>query len=265
MKTALFIMLPYPSHYFVGFGKAHQWQESGYKVIFTGLTSHKTLIEREGFAFVPLRYANEYRKFSWKTAIAVFIQSLLNKSYTKARYRAFLEEIIAAQDVVKQLNPSILVIDSHLGHYALYLWQAQCEKIILNTKLSTYPSKGIPPLTEGWPANESVLAVFRAWYNWQWHFMKRKFKQWIEKVVFIGKDDEWLHQRLAQKTGKSLSQWFEYKHCFYPAVKGLPKLITYPNAIEYPWKQTRVDEIYETIPFQRNETALFSEQYWIVR
>ncbi|MEZ4900627.1 MAG: hypothetical protein R2822_02130 [Spirosomataceae bacterium] len=261
MKTALFIMLPYPSHYFVGFGKANRLKQEEYHVVFTGLKTHQTLVEREGFAFESLLYASQYKRLTWKMGLAIFIQSSLNKAYTIKRYYTFWEEVKAIQDLAQKIMPDLVFIDSHLGHYVLYLWQTQCEKIILNTKLSSYPSKGIPPLTEGWTANETLLAVYRAWCNWQWHFMKRTWKKWIEKMVFLCKDDEWLHRRLAQKTGKSLDQWFEYKHCFYPAVKGLPKLITYPQAIEYPWKKTRADEIYEIIPFQRHETHLFSEEY----
>jgi hypothetical protein len=30
MKTALFILLPYPSHYFVGFGKVHLSHRAGH-------------------------------------------------------------------------------------------------------------------------------------------------------------------------------------------------------------------------------------------
>ena len=261
MKTALFVLLPYPSHYFVGFGKARQLKAQGYEVVFTGLRSHQTLIEREGFVFKPLRYASAYKELSFVSLIALMIQTLLNKSFTLQRYRTFWKEVREIQVLAEELQPEMLLIDSHLGHYALYLWQTKCTKIILNTKLSSYPEIGIPPLTEGWLANPNGLAIVRAWAGWQVHFLKRKWKQWLEKIAFLGKDDHWLVERLAQKTGKKWADWFDNNHCFYPAVKTLPKLITYPGALEYPWKKPKAGEYYEAIPFERNESHLLSDEY----
>ncbi|RDB07731.1 glycosyltransferase [Runella aurantiaca] len=261
MKTALFILLPYPSHYFVGFGKARQLKAQGYEVVFTGLSSHQTLIEREGFVFKPLRYASAYKHLSFRALIALLIQTLLNKPFSIQRYRTFWEEVRAIQVLADELQPEILLIDSHLGHYALYLWQVECTKMILNTKLSSYPEIGIPPLTEGWLANRNGWAIVRAWTGWQVHFLKRKWKQWLEKIAFLGKDDHWLLEKLAKKTGKKYLDWFDDNHCFYPAVKALPKLITYPEALEYPWKKPKAGEYYEAISFERNESHLLGESY----
>jgi len=186
---------------------------------------------------------------------------LLNKPFTIQRYRTFWEEVREIQVLAEVLQPEMLLIDSHLGHYALYLWQVECTKIILNTKLSSYPEIGIPPLTEGWLANPNGWAIVRACAEWQIHFLKRKWKQWLEKIAFLGKDDHWLLERLAQKTGQKYSDWFDDNHCFYPAVKALPKLITYPRALEYPWKKPKAGEYYEAMPFERNESHLLSDEY----
>jgi UDP:flavonoid glycosyltransferase YjiC (YdhE family) len=57
MKTVLFILLPFPSHYMAAFGFAHEWQKRGYRVIFTVIEKYKELVKEEGFEIYHFKYA----------------------------------------------------------------------------------------------------------------------------------------------------------------------------------------------------------------
>ena len=79
MKTALFIMLPYPSHYMACFGYAAAWQQNGWKVVFTGWPSQRRLVEKAGFGFCEIGYTTEYQVKTFQTFLGLLIRAIFDK------------------------------------------------------------------------------------------------------------------------------------------------------------------------------------------
>lgn len=254
-------MLPFPSHYFVAFGTANYLKKEGYRVVFTGEEKVRTLIENEGFEFQKFQYITEYQKLDFKIWIALLLKTILDKLYTKQRYKDFYSSILELNRLYKSLNPELILIDHHIGEYALFLKRYNSKIVILNTKLSCYKSKGIPPLGIGWVSKNSFKDKIRAEFDWLALKLKCYKKKSIECLVFVGKSDSFFYKRWAKKYNIVWNDFFEEKSSTYNIVKNIPKLITYPKCIEYPFKEVFVDEFYIETPFQKNEEKYFSERY----
>ena len=261
MRTILFIMLPFPSHYFVAFGTANYLKKEGYRVVFTGEEKVRTLIENEGFEFQKFQYITEYQKLDFKIWIALLLKTILDKSYTKQRYKDFYSSILELNRLYKSLNPELILIDHHIGEYALFLNRYDSKIVILNTKLSCYKSKGIPPLGIGWVSKNSFKDKIRAEFDWLVLKLKCYKKKSIECLVFVGKSDSFFYKRWAKKYNIIWNDFFEEKSSTYTIIKHIPKLITYPHCIEYPFKDFFLDEWYIETPFQKNESEYITVAY----
>lgn len=261
MRTILFIILPFPSHYFVAFGVARYLKENGYRVIFTGEDQQMKLVENEGFEFQKLLYFTQYKRFNLQTFVALFLKTILDKSFVKNRYIEFYNSILELKSLYKKNNPDLIFIDHHLGEYALLLQNYNSRIVILNTKLSCYQSSGIPPLGVGWVSKNGFFDKIRAQFDWMKLSFTRTQKNILEYLAFLGKTDKLFFKRLSKKKSIKWGDFFEENSSTYNIVKHIPKLITYPKCIEYSFKKLFPDEFYIEMPFQKNEESYFSEGY----
>jgi zeaxanthin glucosyltransferase len=264
MQTALFIMMPTESHYFVAFGLAKSLQSKGFKIYFTydGKSSHAEFLLNEGFLPIQLRYATEYKNMSFKLMFAFFIKSILDHNFTKIRYREFLNEVIDLQRLEKNISPSIIFIDSHFSHNVLFLWRCFNKIVVINTKLSTCKSPGIPPLTVGWIAHKGLINFLRAEIDWMSLFVRRKIKIFKESIAFTGYNNEYfLKKQIRNSAKKRVSQWLSYSNCFGRGVISSPKIITYPSCLEYSCKKRFSDEYYIEFSLGRDENNYYSNEY----
>ena len=261
MKTVIFIILPFSSHYYVAFGTAHYLKKNGYRVIFTCKENQMKLVEDEGFEFQKLLYFSEFKKLNLRTLVSLFLKTILDKSFVKNRYREFYDCVLELKSLYKNFNPDLIFIDHHLGEYAIFSQNYNSKITILNTKLSCYQSIGIPPLGVGWVSKNRFFDKIRAEFNWFRLRLRHKQKSVLEWLAFAGKNDKAFFKRWAKKHGVVWDDFFEENSSTYNIVKYVPKLIIYPKCIEYPFKKLFKDEFYIEIPFQKNENSYFSESY----
>jgi UDP:flavonoid glycosyltransferase YjiC (YdhE family) len=161
---------------------------------------------------------------------------------------------------VEGVNPSLVVMDSRLAFYSLLL-RSNKSHIIINTKLSTYQWSGVPPLESVRVSKNRLLDKVLANWNWLHFWRQYHLTAWVRKAALLNYDETYFYERFMNgriqpnRLGRHL---FDSLH---PALQAVPKVITYPKALEFSWKPAFSDEWYIEMPFERDESAYQSDDY----
>lgn len=261
MRTALFILIPVPSHYYATFGLARHLQETGFSIVYSGMPSSQSVIEREGFVYKPLRYIEEFKIDNPKVALGLFLKNLLAPAYAKRRYREYLQEVQAINNLVQDVKPDVVFVDDTMGHYYLYMPQ-HVQVIQVSTKLSPRKSPGIPPLNSFWQPKNRAVDYMVSELQWFWHIQKRKAKALVERIVFMGKDSWYFQKRYVNQAGIIQTQVFTEQAAFADSLyEKIPSIILAPFALEFPRQKPRINEHYLHITPVRDESHLLTEEY----
>lgn len=261
MPTALFIILPYPSHYLPTFGMARALQRLGYQLVFVGTPDLQDLVEGEGFIFEPLAYHEEYKISSFKIFAGLVIKNLLNTKNTQHLYKDFYKSIQSSEGLVEKYRPSQIFLDDHLAHYFLYLKKYNAPITMISTKFSTKKKNNIPPLDSDFVPSNSVLSKLFTEYLWFIHLSKLRWKTWLEKLVFLGKDDEFFQRRYCKKNKINYKQIINKHNAFYVGLSNVPTIILAPERAEFLHKNPLSSEFYLNLPIKKDESAYFSDEY----
>ncbi len=261
MKTVLFIILPYPSHYNACFGLAQKAQDRGFKVVFTGYPHLKDHIEKQGYTFHAMEYTSEYNIQTIKGFIAFFLRSLLEKKEIRNRYRVWYRSVIEIRSVHEQYRPVQIFLDAHLSHYYLYLLKYRQSITILSTKLSTKRSPGLPPLNSFYVPKDTYLSKLYCEALWIKYIVKIRLRRLKNSLAFLGKDEHHFQQRLCKKHGVQWNSIFEQQNTFFIGLKETPTLILGSEKLEFPTRKIRPYEKYFQLPIHRNEEKYFTQDY----
>lgn len=265
MKTALFIILPYPSHYHASFGLAQELQQQGFRVIFTGYPHLKNLVEQQGYEFRSMSYTLEHQVRSVKGFVSSFLISLLDKKAVAKRYREWYRSVVEVRSLCAYYRPDQLLIDAHLGHYYLYLFDYQKYITILSTKLSTRKSSGLPPLNSFHIPKNTIWSRFLCEFLWFEYVSVVAFQNLIKRVAFLGKEENYFQRRLCKKQGLRWNDVFEKQNTFFVGLKNIPTIILGSEQLEFARKKRFPEVTYRHWPIQRNEATYWSDQYRTVR
>lgn len=261
MESIIFVLLPFPSHYFACFPYAKTLQKKGQHIIFIGATHLKTIVEREGFFFGEIKYATEYSIASFKIFIALLLRSFLDKTWLHKRYREWYDGILMLNHLLQNNNSKKVYLDDHLWHYYPVIFN-KCKNIeIINTKLSTKKSIGIPPLDSSFIPKSNFLSKIICEILWLNHLMRLRISESIIKVALLNRDEDYFAERLAKQVGLNLSKWIDRQNSFYRGLCNVNVLILAPSSLEFPNRLLKSNERYLDIPIDRNEDYLFSSNY----
>ena len=265
MKTVLFIILPYPSHYNASFGLARDYQSRGFQVVFTGYAHLQDHVEQQGYAFCSMHYTTEYQVRSLKNLVSSFLISLLERKDVAKRYREWYGSVVEVRKLCEHYHPEQILIDAHLSHYYLYLFDYRKMITMLSTKLSTKKSPGLPPLNSFYVPNDTRLSHLICEYLWIKYTTGIGFKNLKKKIAFLSKDEVYFQKRLCKQYHLCWHDVFEQQNTFFIGLKNVPTVILGSEALDFPRKRPSPYESYKLLPIQRNEEASFSDQYRIVR
>ena len=262
MKTALFIILPYSSHYNACNGLRQYLEQEGYRTLVTVTPNLQVYAQGLGYETLPLRYVKESYIKSLKVWLAVLLSSWLNPLFVKKRYRSFLEEVHAIEDIVKQQRPHCIYIESHLGYYYVFLKRFGISVELVQTKLSVRQYDGIPPMTCDTVFKDSLL--YRCWANllwWRYQAAKRT-KGLFTKVAYLGKDDAYFLERIARQNKLDPKKLFNYANISYLGMNEVSTQILCPNVLEYSWQKLlpRERHIWYNIGENKRSTWPFWEE-----
>ncbi|ACT96442.1 glycosyltransferase [Dyadobacter fermentans] len=235
MKTALFIMLPVPSHYNACFGLANQLRMQGYRVVFSGTRDLQKHVEAQDFEFTILHCLEEYLVNNWRAALGFFLKNIVNKRFTLLRYREFLESLQAVREICLAVDPDEIFIDQHLNHYYFLLHQQYKNITLVNSKLPTRRQKGIPPLTCDTPFRDSFVYRLLANVLWRAYLAKRGALSILKKAVFLGADDQYFLKRFSSRQGVDIDLFRRRDNALYESIRNVPIIHLRPRFLEYDW------------------------------
>ncbi|UHG94584.1 glycosyltransferase [Spirosoma oryzicola] len=263
MKTALFIMLPVPSHYNACFGFADQLRKQGYRVVFSGTEDLRKHVEVQGFEFAVMWCLEEYLVNNWRTALGFFLKSVINKKLLLLRYREFLQAIYEVRELCRFFNPNEIFIDQHLNHY-FYLLHDDYKRItLINTKLPTRREEGIPPLSYSKPFKNNFIYSLFARVLWSIFLFKRKAFLLLKKIVFWGADDQFFLKRFAIRHGIDTRLFRRQDNALYESIKCVSIVHVRPQFLEYDWYKPDKYEKFIYYPYKnRNATSIKSTEIW---
>jgi len=263
MKTALFIMLPVPSHYNACFGLANHLRSKGAHVIITGTPDLREHVEAQGFEFAVLWCLEEYVIHNWRVALGLCLKSVTDRTFSQIRYREFLRAIQQAERLCQLARPDEIYIDQHLNHY-YFLLKANWPTITLvNTKLPTRKAPGIPPLTCAIPFRQNLFYRLFAQILWIQYRTQQILESALKRIVFCGVDDLYFLKRIIQKTGIDFQLQRLKNNALYESVKGVPIVHVRPRFLEYEWYKLDNNECFLYFPYQRYQKhGLSQTELW---
>ncbi|GAA4461423.1 hypothetical protein GCM10023189_36910 [Nibrella saemangeumensis] len=265
MKTALFIVLPVPSHYNACFGFANQLRKQGYRVVFSGTVDLRKHVEAQDFEFTTLWCLEEYIINNWRTALGFFLKGVIDKKFMLLRYREFLQAVYAVREKCRVFNPDEIFIDQHLNHYYFLLSQDYKRITLINTKLPTRREKGIPPLTCGKPFKDNLIYHLFASLLWGTYLVKRKVNTLLKRIIFMGVDDYFFLKRFALRQGINIDLCRRQYNALYESIRYVPIVHVRPQFLEYDWYKLDKYEKFIYYPYKnQNETSIKSTAIWQV-
>ncbi len=265
MKTALFIILPYPSHYNASFGLAHEFQDRGFRVVFTGYPHLREHVEKQGYAFCSMEYASEYDVKTVKGFISFFLRSLLDKGEVLKRYRAWYKSITEVREIHKHYQPEHIFLDAHLSHYYLFLIEHRKTITMLSTKLSMKKSSELPPLNSLYVPGNTHLSRLSCEFLWINYLVKAEFRALKNRIAFLNRDELYFQKRLCRKQGIRWDTIFEKQNVSFVGLKNVPTIILGTEKLEFPQRKTFPNERYIYLPIRRNEEKYFTDTYVQIR
>lgn len=263
MKTVLFIILPYPSHYFSCFPLANCYREQGHRVIFTGLTHLENLVTDEGFEFIPMMYPTKNLIISVKSFFGYFILTALDYQARKKMYKDWFASVLSFKEILRNFSVSTILIDEHLNYFALIAEKYVENIILVNTKLSTSRRKGIPPLNSTFVPTFSFISNTFSSFLWLKNKLYRKSIGLIEQIAFFNMTENYFKNRLLEKC--QTTHKFIRDSSFYDGLTNYKTIILGPKEMDFEAQPHQNGTKYINLKMNRSESRFLTTGYYAIK
>ena len=261
MKNLLFIILPYPSHYYASFPLAKKLRSEGNLITYTGTPQFEKIITNEGFRFISFKYVSEYKIKTFNVFLGLLLKSILVKSFLETRRTEFLMNILNVRKLVIESNPNEIFLDEHLSEYYIYYLNLNVKTKILCTKTSTRKTFGIPPMDSDYMPTNSIYSNWKCEILWIFKNIKDQLKKVTYKLAFLDKDENKFLKEYCFENKINLNFILDCKNYFYPNILGLERIILGNRNFDYPWSRALTTESYELNEIYRDEKEFMSKEY----
>ncbi len=247
----LFIVYPTVSHYISILPIAKTQKARGHTIYVGGTDGYKDLIERNGFTFFRIAYYESFDLVTFRSFLTLFLASF-RKQFTRSRYKSFLSIGARLVRQIEDAGISDVFLDAHLSFYYIFM-PGKIRVTIVNTKLSTLKSDGVPPLSSSIIPKRSWPTRVHSNLIWYQLYLRNLMIILKRRLAFHGMDDSLFVRRVLRNKGFKYKEVFlpEYKTAFYHEVNldlvRLPTYITGLQKIEYEWKKLHKEESYVTV------------------
>lgn len=257
----LFIIQPFPSHYYPVFKLAKNHLQRGEKVVFTTTANLKDLVSREGFDFHEFEYLSEYMIKTYKSFFGFLLKNLISDELLKARQKEFETAYRTTQQLIEKYRPTKIYLDQCMADYYFFFKPHIDNVTILHTRFYSGKSRGIPPLN-------STYVPKKAWYSnlvceWKWYqiLTKQYFKELLFKIAFLGKDETYFWKRHCGENGMDWNKKSDFNHFLNRGVNNVDNVVLAPKALEFEDFDAKNDVTFFGELSKKNETVYFTEEY----
>lgn len=265
MRTVIFILLPFPSHYMACFEFARDFRAKGYNVVFAGTECLRGLVENDGFAFYPFAYLSEYSIRSFKSFVGLLLKTIVAPGFTMSRFVDFNRARLTCELLVERTTPVHLFIDEHLAEYYWFFKKYDCQITLVNTKLSTAKRKGVPPLDSAYLPTSTTWSDWYCRLLWARTYLKNRLGETLQKIAFLGRDEIFFWKRLCKANGYCWQAEISRNRCFYRGIKALKTIVLAPLSLDFPGTVAQANETHYYKKSQRSELEHITPEYEKIR
>lgn len=251
---ALFVVLPFTSHYYSVFHLAKLMSDVGWQVCFSGLEAFRDVVVRQGFSFHKLSYTTEIGVESFRMLLGLFLKTVTQPQFTRARFKEWLRGGRDMEELLANVNPDIVLLDEQVGHYLVNLIHLRRRTILVNTRMPFAKEKGIPPLNVKHRPTNSLYSRVYCEFAWRICKINISLNKAKETIAFTFCDDSYFQKRFCLKHRIQWSSFYKGKNILRYDEYAFPHRIhLVQKRLFYEWERTGRQGIAVDIPIYRIE------------
>jgi zeaxanthin glucosyltransferase len=261
MRTVLFIILPFTSHFYPMISMAEEYRSKGYRVVFTTAFHSKGMIEQNYFECRVVNYLEETLFNNLKSFLGFTAINLLTKKHRLKKFKEFIRVKNNFENVIEEVKPDKIYLEANMPEYLLFIKRYDIPTETVGIYLSTKKTYGIPPLTSSFIPTGSFASNIYSEYLWAILLLKQKMHSTLDYLANIGLSDIYIEKRICKKNHWTWNAIFSTNHAFHIGCKGLNHNIISSPELEYEAvKSDTLLKFYNNIR-SRNESNLRTEAY----
>lgn len=265
MATILFDIFPATGHYNASLLLASRLAKTN-RVLFVCEKMYEQKVRKAGFESYPIKRHILPCHFSIRHIginLCLYFYCL-SRSHGKEDERSIREEILAHKQMLEQVQPDLICLDSHHFYkrfiYDSYLRSGRLLRI--QTMQSTARYAYLYPICyDILPKYTKIGHVF-ANLAWKWYKVKSKWISYIDQLLFPKKNITYYLKLLAQNSNKDIREEIDYDR-YAPRgmdFTGGKEIVIPPTAFDFP-----VVEDVTTLSFKRYLTQEYREEQFSSR
>ncbi len=230
----LFLLQPFPSHYYPVFGLARTFSDQGEQVVFTTTPSLEQTVRKEGFDCTNFQYMSEYVITNFKTFLGILLKNLASKESYLQRQNEFGSAFSQTLGLITEYRPSHVYIDQSLAEYYFFFRPYVPHITIVHTKFYSGKVKGIPPMTSLHMPKGNRFSQIKIEYLWLKVLLQQRKREFIQKMAFLGRDEVYFWKKHCKKYGMNWRKQVDFRHCLNRGVKNAQNMVFAPKELEFP-------------------------------
>lgn len=255
----LFVIQPFISHYYPTFSLARIDVENS--VMYTTIPTLNSTIENEGFITENIDYMPEYILKNFKVFVGLLLKNLVSSEDFIKRKNEFENSFKQVTELVKRHSPSEVYIDQSLAEY-YYFFKPFVPKItIIHTKVYSGKTKGIPPMSSTYIPKQGLLSRIKINYLWFIELRKLRFKEFLLKLAFLGKDEIYLWKKHCENYGINWKKHIDFKHSLNRGIKGIENIVLLPRHLEFENFKPKQNITFFDLESVKNESSFYTPEY----
>ena len=140
-------------------------------------------------------------------------------------------------ELVEELKPDVILLDHHYIQKAVLYYKYRVPVISIQTAPASEMDWNVPPFFSTYIHDNSLTSKLNVLYIWYSFLLKKRFRFFLYKILYLGENHLSVLKRLSKKTGFSLMKNIDYKH--YKGygefgLKNIPQLLLSPRDFDIP-------------------------------
>ncbi|SEJ78928.1 UDP:flavonoid glycosyltransferase YjiC, YdhE family [Dyadobacter sp. SG02] len=224
MKTVLFDVQKYSSHYTAAFGMAKRLSDSDIKVVFIGEEKFATQVTNEGFIFIS--YQLGVPKLTSEGLSLFRILGLHKFDEWKLMVERYMK-------VVKEINADIVLLDEDVNYRLIWYRCFGVRAITFSTKPFNGPDASVPPYTIAKGPKKSLPSTLLNSIFWAFEFSKNVYRFLALNLNSLGQCYFTFSHRLGREHNIDFLPQITFRSAFKWSFLSGPKLILAPSSFDF--------------------------------
>jgi len=141
-------------------------------------------------------------------------------------------------DLIEKLKPDVVLVDHHYVQKAVLYYKYKIPVISVQTAPASEMAWNVPPFFSSYIPSNSLSSKLNVLYIWHSYLLKKRFRFFWYRILYLGENHLSVVKRLSRKTGYPLKKYIDYNH--YKGYggfgfKNIPQLLLSPRDFDFPY------------------------------